>query len=108
MIKKGDFVHCVSQLNSTEEKIQVVIASCKLLHLIKFPSLNYKPFSSSFTTVSPMTTNNLFYSLMPPKLLAVQFPFYFFLSKGAPVTRHTHGCFERIQVALLPLTLPEV
>lgn len=33
--KKEDFVHCVNQLNSTEKKIQVVIASCKLLHVIK-------------------------------------------------------------------------
>lgn len=39
--KKEDFVHCVNQLNSTEKKIQVVIASCKLLHVIKSPSLNH-------------------------------------------------------------------
>lgn len=55
-----------------------------------------------------MTTNNLFYSLMPPKLLVMKFSFYFFLSKGATVKRLTHSCFERSQVALLPLILPKV
>lgn len=58
--------------------------------------------------MSPMTTNNLFYSLMPPKLLVMKFSFYFFLSKGATVKRLTHSCFERSQVALLPLILPKV
>lgn len=49
--KKEDFVRCVNQLYSTEKKIQLVVDSCKLLHVIKCPSLNYRPFSSSSMTM---------------------------------------------------------
>lgn len=43
-----------------------------------------------------MTTNNLLHSLMPRKLLAMKFPFYFLLSKGATVTLPTHSYLENI------------